>query len=466
MALLPLIGLTLCLQGPQVESLTDFESRLDKTFASSRLPGGGVRAVKDGKVLFDRAFGVADIEKKTPASTAMAFEIGSLSKQFTAVAALILVQEKKLRLEETLGEAMPELPVAWQKATIDQVLHHMSGIPDYEEIAEYDFYNLPRKPQDIFDQATKKKPDFAPGEKFYYSNTGYFIISLIIEKRSGMSIGQFLKRRLFQPLGMNSTYADEKPSSVKAMTGYHSRTGIRVAQPPIAWTSTLGAGGIVSTLDDLVKWDQALYTDNLVKKDLLAKIWTPTKFNDGKVNAYGYGWFESRFRGVRELNHSGQTNGFTCIYRRYPDQHFSVWSFTNSYGGGGVFSLARAVITRFLPEANFAVMVASKDNNASRTAGHMEAIKQAVIGKGDLALLAANMKDFATADRTVETRKTLQNILGKSETFQFLRVRQRRTPIGDEIDDYLYRQVIPNGNQYWTLGFNKGLLVSLFVEDE
>jgi D-alanyl-D-alanine carboxypeptidase len=466
MALLPILILSLNLIAPQVESQADFDRRMETMFAESKLPGVVVRVVKDGKPVYGKAFGVADVDKKTPSRESMAFEIGSLSKQFTAVAALMLVQEGKLSLEETVGTIMPELPAKWQTATVDQVMHHTSGIPDYEAIATYDFYNQPRQPKEIFEQARKEEPAFKPGDRFDYSNTGYFIISLIVEKRGGMPFGQFLRKRIFDPIGMKSTYADVRASGANPMTGYHSRTGNRVAQPPIAWSSTLGAGGVVSTLDDLTKWDEALYTDKLVKKDLLAKIWTPSKFNDGKTNAYGYGWIETSFRGVKELNHSGQTNGFTCIYRRFPDLHCSVWAFTNTYDGGGSFRMAKSALVRCLPSLSYATLPTPTDPDPERTKKHMLALRQALYGGADLSMLSDGMREFATGTRTAETRKEVQKILEVSDLFKFVRVAPRKTPSGVQIEDFLYRQVRPKGSKHWTLSFSGGLMAGLFVEDE
>ena len=460
-----LLALALCLIAPQQESHEAFNARMERTFQASGVPGAVVRVWKDGKPIYEGAWGVADLDTKSPASSKVAFEIGSVSKQFVAVAALMLVRDGKLKLEEPLGQVLEGLPEAWRSATIDQVMHHMSGIPDYEEIAGYDFYNLPRKPEEIIAEAKKKEPAFKPGDRFEYSNTGYFLISMAVEKRSGQPLAKFMQDRMFGPLGMSSTYTDQRPSGVTPMTGYHSRTGIRVKQPPIAWSSTLGAGGIVSTLDDMMKWDQALYTGKLLDLPLLAKIWTPTQYNNGNLNNYGYGWIATTFRGLKELNHSGQTNGFTCIYRRYPDLKMSVMAFTNTYGGN-VFGLSRAAQIRYVPGLDYRYLKAPANQEETRTTEHVELIRRAIFGTGDLSAFAANVRDFATLDRFSATRKELQSYFAKPPQFQFLRVVRRPTVDGSEIEDFLYRQTLPNGVKYWTLGFNRGLVSGLLVEDE
>ncbi|MBC8065867.1 MAG: beta-lactamase family protein [Chlorobia bacterium] len=463
MPALSLLLVSVCLS-PQLPSQAEFDARLDRAFVASKVPGAGIRVAKDGRVVYEKAFGVADEVDKAPTTVNMAFEIGSLSKQFTAVAALMLVQDGKLKLDEMLGAAIPDLPTAWRSATLDQVLHHMSGVPDYEEIATYDFYNLPRQPKEIIEQAAKKEPAFKPGEKFEYSNTGYFLISMIVEKKSGMPLSRFMQNRMFDKLGMKSTYTYPKPSQVKTMTGYHSRSGTRTKQPAIAWTSTLGAGGIVSTLDDLMRWDEALYTEKLLKKDLLAKIWTPTKFNDGTVNTYGYGWFSTTFRGQKELNHSGQTNGFTCIYRRYPDQHASVWAFCNTYDGN-VFGMARAALIRYVPGLNYAALPIPANQDGEQTKKHFDLVRKACSGESTDAM-GPNIKDFATNARFADVRKELLGYLNASNDLKFLRTTTRTTASGAQVQDNLYHQTIPNGVKYWTVGFSGGLMSGLLIEDE
>jgi D-alanyl-D-alanine carboxypeptidase len=458
--------LLLSLLAPMQESQADFDRRLDRMFATSAFPGGAVRVAKDGKTVYQRAFGVTDLETKTKAKESAAFEIGSLSKMFTATAALILVQEGKLSLDDKLGAILPDVPESWRGATISQILNHVSGIPDYEEIAGYDFYNLPRQPKEIIDQAAKKEPAFKPGDKFEYSNTGYFLVSMVIEKRAGMPVGKFLKQRIFDPLQMNSTYADVKSPRAEPMTGYHSRTGTRMKQPPIAWTSTLGAGGIVSTLDDMMKWDEALYTDKLVKQDLLSKIWTPATLNDGKVSNYGYGWGTGVFRGMKELNHSGQTNGFTCIVRRYPEQHVTVWAFTNSYAGNVIFPLSRTALIRYFPALGYAALPVPTDPDPARTKQHTDLLKQAVFSQGDFTGMTLGMKDFATSERFAETRKELQGYLNLSPVFRFIRVTNRKTASGVEVQDFLYRQTMSPKDKFWTIGFSGALLSGILVEDE
>jgi CubicO group peptidase (beta-lactamase class C family) len=442
-----------------------FEKKLESAFVQSGVPGAAIGVLKGGKVIYRKAFGLADIGKKTPFTTGMAFEIGSLSKQFIAVSILMLVKDGKLALTDPIGNLLPNLPDKWRAATVEQVLHHMSGIPDYEEIAGYDFYNKARDPKEVIDSALSKEPAFKPGERFSYSNTGYFLLSKIVEAKSGVPSGEFLERRVFKPVGMASTYAVNRPPNVRVPTGYHSRTGTRVAQPPIAWTSSLGAGAIVSTLDDMAKWDAALYTEKLLPASLLNKLWETTKTTDGAPVNYGFGWFMGSFRGVPLQDHSGQTNGFTCFYNRFPQSKTSVISLANTYDGG-VYGLASAASAHFVPGLNYYSLKVPEDPDAQRTKTHLAAIRQAFLNEGDLKLLALGLQNFAKDAKFAATRSPLKAPLESTKSFRFVRSRTFKSSLGSTIDEYLYRHTHDAGELFWTVRVNAGLVSSLNWEEE
>jgi len=449
--------------GPQLSEAAFSKSVADR-IAASGVPGAALAVLKDGETIYRQAAGLADVERKVAYSPDLAFEIGSLSKQFAATAILMLVAEGKLALADPIGSIVDDLPEAWRAATVEQVMHHASGIPDYEEIAGYDYYNEPREPADVVRVAAQRKPAFRPGDRFEYSNTGYYLLSVIVEKRSGLGLDRFLAKRVFEPLGMSSTYTSERPSGVAVATGYHGRTGTRTAQPPIAWSSTLGAGGIVSTLADLARWDAALYTDRLLPAPLRAKLWEPARANDGSTIPYGAGWFTQRTRDVEHLSHSGQTNGFSCDYMRFPEQHLSVLVHFNTYGGR-VGSIAPAVAAHFLPALNYYSLPVPDDPDPECSAEHLAALRQAVLGEGELDLLGDGMRRFATEASFAREREPLRSLLDSSRSFRFLRVRSLRGEEG-ELEEFLYRQAHAAGETFWTMRFAEGVLVSLNWEDE
>jgi D-alanyl-D-alanine carboxypeptidase len=462
-----LLALVLAAPRPSTQ-LSDeaFAEKFAAEVAASGVPGAALAVFRDGQIVYRQAAGLADLEHGTPYSPDMAFEIGSLSKQFTSTAVLMLVREKKLALSDPIGSLLDELPEAWRAATVEQVMHHVSGIPDYEAIAGYDYYDRDHGPDEVIAVAATRAPSFAPGERFEYSNTGYFLLSRIVERKSGIPFDEFLAKRIFAPLGMSSTYTRARPEHVSVVTGYHRGDSKPTPRVPIAWSATLGAGGIVSTLGDLQRWDEALYGDRLLPADLRAVLWTPATASDGQTIPYGAGWFIDRMRGVAHLSHSGGTNGFSCIYLRFPEQHLSVVGHCNVYGGGPDDALARAAAAHFLPALNYYSLPVPEDDDPETTAEHQAALRQAVLAEGELDLLGDGMQDFATEERYAKVRAPLAQRLATTSSFRRLRVRPVEGARGEPIDEFLYREAHEGGETFWTMRFSAGLLVSLNWEDE
>lgn len=444
---------------------TEFDAYLAEQVEAIGVPGAVVAAFKNGEIVYHRAFGLADVADATPMDRDMAFEIGSVSKQFVAVALLTFVEDGKLALNDTLGKALPSAPEAWHGVTIEQLLRHISGVPDYEAIAGYDFYNEARAPQDIFDEALKREPAFEPADRFSYSNTGYVLLSLIVERAAGKPVSDVLVERIFRPLGMASTYAAKRPAGVTPATGYHSRTGTRKEQPPIAWSSTLAAGGIVSTIKDMQKWDEALYTEKILPKETLAKVWTNVKLNDGSESNYGFGWSMGALREEPTQQHSGQTNGFTCFYMRFPQRHFSVLVWTNTYGGR-VGGLTRETAVHFLPSLSYRSLTIPEDEHPDRTKLHERALRQAVLAEGELDLLAEGIREFAEEDRFRPLREPLAPAVRSTKSFEFVQLSERTSGSGSVVHRYLYKHTYENGVYFWTMAFIDGKLSGLNWERE
>lgn len=442
-----------------------FDARLERHFLSSGAPGMVAAVYQDGKLVFSREFGVANEEAKTPISKEMGFEIGSLSKLFASVAILKLAEENKLSLSDRLGAYLTDIPEAWGMATVEQVLHHVSGIPDYEEPATYDFYNKARTFREVVDVVAGKEVDFKPGEKYNYSNTGYFLISALIERRSGVPVGKFIEQRIFRPLEMTSTYAETKNLGVSVAQGYHRRTGTRVAQPPIAWTSTLAAGGIVSTVADMAKWDMAQYSDALLPANLRERLWETTKLNNGQTSNYGLGWVVGSFRGIRRLGHSGQTNGFTCSYERFPDSKTAIFVWCNTYGGR-VGAMAQVLASRFVPGASYARLPIPEDGDSARTQTHLAALKTAITGEGDASILSDAIKALATHKEYEGIRAQVKPWLESTKAFRFLRSTTRTNAAGQEVQEFLYRHDYEGGTVYWIMRVSEGKIVGLNWDDE
>lgn len=437
-----------------------FSAKIEGLLAGSGAPGAALEVVRDGQVLYQQAWGLADVEQDTKYTPELAFEIGSVSKQFTACCILRLAEAGKLALEDPLGKHLVDLPEAWRAIRIVDVLHHLSGIPDYEAIAGYDYYNEPRRPEEVLAVAAGRALDFAPGTRFAYSNTGYYLLSLVVERASGRPFGTYLHEELFEPLGMSSTRAGSDAPVARA-TGYRSREGQPKAVPPIAWSSTYGAGGILSTFADLRRWDAALDGERIASRKWLAKLWEPARTTDGSTVGYGAGWFLDPIRGVEAQSHSGGTNGFSCYYVRFPAEHLAVFVQTNSYAGDPT-PAAIAAAVHFHPGLNYALLPVPEDEEPDRTAEHREALAQAVLAQGELDLLSNQMKSFAREARFAEQRRTLAPVLAAEEAFRFV----RRSEGSDHTEEYLYGSWHAGGMLFWTMRFQDGVLTSLGWAEE
>jgi CubicO group peptidase (beta-lactamase class C family) len=309
-------------------------TKLDTLFAEySRpgSPGASVMVIHRGKVLMAKAYGLADLEAKTACGTNTNFRLASVTKQFTAMAVMILVERKKLSFDERLTDCVPEFPPYGNRITVRHLLTHTSGLIDYEEVIPKGT-EIPVLDRDVLRLLMRQdKTYFPPGTKYRYSNSAYALLALIVEARSGNTFARFLQANIFRSLKMANTLAYEQGWSVVPHRAYgYSPDGKGFKRTDQSLTSSvLGDGGIYSSVADLYQWDQALYTDKLVSGKTLTLAFTPGPATDHPDTGYGFGWFISQYRGLREVWHSGNSMGFTTRIARFPDRKFSVIILTN-----------------------------------------------------------------------------------------------------------------------------------------
>ena len=300
---------------------------VDELFAAyddQSLPGAAVLVIKDGQKVLTKTYGVVDIATKQPVTSASNFRLASITKQFTAMAILMLVEEGKLALDTTLGALYPEANEYARNFTIQQILRHQTGMPDYEPMVPADGEQA--HDDDVLALMLNAEEAYFPaGSEYRYSNSGYAVLAMIVEKQSGMSFAEFLDSRIFTPLGMDGTVA-----FVKDVTTVDNRAyGYTVTEAGVeftdqsAWSAVLGDGGVYSSLDDLYTWDQSLYRDELISPALKAEMFTPT------LEFYGYGWRIDEFEGSLRQRHSGSTSGFRNYIQRMPDEKLTVIVLTN-----------------------------------------------------------------------------------------------------------------------------------------
>jgi CubicO group peptidase (beta-lactamase class C family) len=288
---------------------------------------GSILVARDGKPLLSKGYGMASYELQVPNQPDTVFRIASLTKQFTAMAVMQLQEQGRLQIGDSVCKYLDDCPAAWQPVTLRHLLTHGSGIPNVSSLPTWDEdLGLKRYRRPELVRLFRDLPlDFAPGEKFKYSNSGYFLLGLVIERASGKSYGDFLRDGIFAPLGMaHSLFDDNRKIIPGRATGYYSRGSEFISAPFIDPTTTFSAGGITSTTGDLLRWDQALYTDKLVSRRSLDEIFTA---NQG---GYGFGWQLGERLGRRKTEHSGSLNGFSAYILRFPDERVTVIVLSNS----------------------------------------------------------------------------------------------------------------------------------------
>jgi CubicO group peptidase (beta-lactamase class C family) len=302
------------------ESLTPkFERYMDACVRVNNF-SGSVLVSRGGETLFARGYGLANAEHQVPNTPQTKFRLGSITKQFTAMAVMILSEQGKLRLDDPVGKHLDDAPGAWAGVTIHHLLTHTSGVPSYTSDPDYPKQmSRPETVRSMIARFRDRPLDFEPGEKFAYSNSGYFLLGAVIEKVTGESYEAFLKEAVFDPLGMKDTGYDHfrtvlpRRASGYTLTpdGPENAEYLDMAQP-------YAAGSLYSTVEDLAAWDRALAEGKLISKEGYDRMFTPVK------NDYAYGWSVKTQGGRKEVGHGGGINGFVTQIVRYPDEKVCV----------------------------------------------------------------------------------------------------------------------------------------------
>ena len=311
-----------------------FADSIFADFSWPGAPGAAVLVAQEGRILLNKAFGLADLGTGSlgaPATTRTNFRLASVTKQFTAAAALLLVKDGKLRLEESLTDIFRDFPAYGRRITVRHLLTHTSGLLDYEDFIP-DTQTIQVHDADVL--ARMKQLDhtyFDPGTRWKYSNTGYAMLAEIIAERSGITFAEFLRTRIFLPLGMLTTVAFQPgTSSVTSRAfGFSLKDGRWSSTDQSSTSAVLGDGGIYSSVDELYRWDQALYTNELLSKETLKEAFAPFVLDGGSRTNYGFGWFVDTYRGLPRLYHTGETIGFRNAIARFPGQRGVIIILTN-----------------------------------------------------------------------------------------------------------------------------------------
>jgi CubicO group peptidase (beta-lactamase class C family) len=331
------------LTAPSLIAADAIDSYIAEEMSRRDIPGLALATVRNGKVEKMRGYGIADLENGTPVNADTIFEIGSITKQFTATLIMMLIEERKLRLDDRLPRFLAGTPDDWSKITVRHLLTHTSGIRNYTGL---DGFEVSRHlTAGEFVRSLGGHPlESEPGDKFVYCNSGYNLLGFIIEKVSGQSYWEMLRARILVPLQMNSTFSRDLPRRSNQALGYEKKDG-RLVPRDSNLTDVFAAGAIVSTAGDLAKWINALGSGKLLKPATLAQMWTPTKLNDGTIYAYGFGWRLDDYKGHKNVGHSGSTSGFSASLQSFPERKLTVIVLCNLGEQAAATSIARGVAT-------------------------------------------------------------------------------------------------------------------------
>jgi CubicO group peptidase (beta-lactamase class C family) len=352
----------------QTDAVDDYiKSEMQKR----RIPGLALAVVKEGKLVMAKGYGVASLEHEVPVTPQTVFAIASLDKQLTAMAVMMLVEEGKIGLDDHITKYFETPPDTWKNIEVRHLLTHTAGLQDdfIERVNGRIFERYTNK--QLFENATKLPVDFLPGEKFQYSDQGFFLLQLIVEKASGLPYRKFLSERICKPLEMTATYYLDQHEIIKnRATAYELDPDGRLRPERWRLIEFDLYNDVGSTVLDFAKWDAALYTEKLLKKSGRDRMWTPAKLNDGNTAyfnslfrsnySYGFAWMLGDFQGHRIIKHSGFTG--VCIFR-LPDDKTTVIVFTNLTmpSGSGPEGLALGIAGMYVPEVSWLAMKEKPD---------------------------------------------------------------------------------------------------------
>jgi D-alanyl-D-alanine carboxypeptidase len=361
------------------------------------IPGVSIAIVRDGKLVKAKGYGLANQELSVTATEHTVYQLASITKTFTATAIMMLVEDGRLSLDDKIVEKLRDLPSAWKAVTVRHLLSHTSGIKSYTSVKH--FFKTARKDysqREILDLVVKEPLEFAPGEKWKYNNTGYFLLGMLIETVSGKAYGDFLNERIFRPLGMTETRVNDLGAVIPNRAQGYSWDGRTLRNGEyVSPTQPFAAGMLVSTVADLVKWDAALGTERLLKKSTLEQMWTPARLNNGTEAEYGFGWGVRKVNGHRLIAHDGGIPGFSTQLSRYIDDRLTVIVLTNA-DGGHAGALGRVIAGGVVPDLAAKPEEPIADADPGLTRRLQRVIEKASTGEVEPELFAKGATELVT----------------------------------------------------------------------
>lgn len=306
-----------------------FDQMLEQQF-SSDIPGATVLVAKKGDIIYHKAFGMANMELDVPMETDMVFEIASITKQFTAVSILMLMEQGKLNLDDDITKFIKDYPTNGHHISIHHLLTHTSGIKSYTSMESWmPIWRKDLQPMELIDFFKNEPMDFVPGEKWQYNNSAYFILGYIIEKASGQTYEEFVEQNIFKPLGMQSSRYGSQSEIIKKRAYGYQKNEAYVNAEYLSLTQPYAAGSLMSTVKDLFIWNRAIRTHKLVKQESIELAFTNHALNNGEKINYGYGWGLNEINGSPTIEHSGGIFGYSTNAIYLPNEDVFVAIYAN-----------------------------------------------------------------------------------------------------------------------------------------
>jgi CubicO group peptidase (beta-lactamase class C family) len=386
-----------------------------------QIPGISLAICRDGQLVRAAGYGLANVELDVPVKPETIFQSGSVGKQFTAMAVMMLVEEGKLGLDDPIVQYFPGAPSTWKGITVRHLLTHTSGIKDWEGKTDLD-YRRDYTENELVKIAMKLPPDFSPGTQWSYSNTGYVLLGILVHKASGKFYGDFLQERVFSPLGMASTRIISESDIVRnRAAGYTLEKGKLQNQE---WVSpslnTTADGSLYITALDMAKWDAALWARRFLKPESYDAMWSPVKLRGGATYPYGFAWGFDVQRGDRVIEHGGSWQGFRTAIVRYPDRKLSVIVLAN-LAEAEPERLATAVAGLVEPALAWPdPHVPAADPDPARTAALREVLEAWAKGAPSPRMASGLKGTHAGTARETAQREGVRKQLAKATGFVFL----------------------------------------------
>jgi len=474
------IGISLSLGGLALAEGLDeqVDQYVHAQMEQSHTPGTSVGIVRGGKAILAKGYGLANVELRTPATAATVYEVLSVTKQFTAAAILLLVDDGKLSFDDPISRHLPDSPSAWTPITIRHLLAHTSGIPDYTDIRPF-FEQLRQdaSPDELLQPVRERPLDFAPGARWRYSNSNYYVLGLVVERISGMKYADFLRDRIFGPLAMDVSRVNDMTSVIPGraagyhwlgddadklpaiVTGYHGTKNVLQNAIYVSPTRKWAAGAVVSSVQDLVKWEQAIQSGKL----LTARSWelmrTAGRTKDGAETSYGLGTELWTRRGRHLAGHQGGGIAFNATFLRCSEADAAVIVLCNQSSGPSR-KMAFKILSMVVPELSYHGSPALEDPNPETAKLLARVLREAHQGKADPALFAS---DASRSARFI--RRAGPSFLGPLGELQKVELLEQRADGNNRV--LTYRSIFTSGTSIWNLSVNKnGKILNLQPVEE